>query len=80
MARTRRNRPQDLYYRSPRHLSEERTLKAILKDSWVDKEIYQLGNISGLNRIRKRIKQLPEAWYDDLPIAAYYEEDYRVSA
>ena len=50
------------------HLSERRALTGLLTDSYV--EDYP---ISGINRMRKRLGQLPQEW-DDMPVAAYSEQ------
>ena len=59
MARTHRNRPEWRFFRRPSHLNEEAKLRQLLTDSWLE-EI----EISGRNRIHKRLANLPDAWED----------------
>lgn len=62
MSRTKRNKTVDLNWkclRTPHHLNDESTLKQVLKDNYI--EDYKL---SGVNRIRKRLRKLPDAWED----------------
>lgn len=47
--------------RRPHHLNDEKQLKQILKDNYL--EDYKL---SGVNRIRKRLRNLPDAWEDNV--------------
>lgn len=63
MARTKRALPKDRYFRKPRHLNEEAKLRQLLKDS-NDEEYTAL---SKMNRLRKRLLVLPNAWDDIHP-------------
>ena len=67
MSRTYRNVETGKWFRNPRHLNEESQLRQILRDAVV--EDYE---VSGLNRARKRLVNLPDAW-DDIHVAARTE-------
>lgn len=64
MARTKRQRPEWRFIRKPAHRNEEAQLRQLLTDTWV--EGY---NISGINRVHKRLGNLPDAW-DDLWVSS----------
>lgn len=66
MSRTYRDK-QSGWFRNPRHVNEESQLRQILQDTLV--EGYE---VSGLNRTRKRLVNLPDAW-DDIHVAARAE-------
>ena len=74
MARTHRRLNHTKYYRTPHHMTSERSLNGILNDIWEDEELKEyLPFLAKLNRVRKRLVSLPKAW-DDIPIAALSEK------
>lgn len=68
MARTKRQKPSWKFFRRPHHLNEEAQLRQLLVDSWV--EGY---NISGMNRVHKRLANLPDAW-DDVHVSSMWDK------
>ena len=69
MARTKRALPEYRYFRRPRHLNEEAQLRQLLKDS--NDEEYSA--LSKMNRLRKRLLVLPNAW-DDIHISTLWDK------
>jgi hypothetical protein len=63
MARTKRALPEYRYFRRPKHRNEEAQLRQLLNDN-VDEEFTALSKV---NRIRKRLVALPNAWDDIHP-------------
>lgn len=69
MARTKRAALKDKYFRRPRHLNEEAKLRQLLKE----KNDEEFTGLSKVNRLRKRLLVLPNAW-DDIHISTLWDK------
>lgn len=69
MSRTKRTAtPDGRMFRKPRHANDERQLRQLLRDAYVEEY-----SVSKLNRIRKRLCDLPNAW-DDTYISTVFDK------
>lgn len=72
MSRTRRNFPENSWFRKPKTFNEIKQNRQIFADIRSDEIPY---SIDKLNRMRRHI---PDSW-DDVTLSAFYETDFKAS-